>query len=69
MSHGGTNERASGYLVSGNYFDVLGVKLALGSGFLPEEDKAPWGEAGRGVELRLLAATLRRRSSAGSDRA
>ena len=41
MSHGGTNERAWGYLVSGNYFDVLGVKPILGRGFLPEEDKTP----------------------------
>ncbi|HWX40568.1 MAG TPA: ABC transporter permease [Blastocatellia bacterium] len=28
-------------LVSGNYFDVLGVKAALGRTFFPEEDKAP----------------------------
>jgi len=38
----GASERAEvafGELVSGNYFDVLGVKLALGRGFLPEEDR------------------------------
>ncbi|HEY2799938.1 MAG TPA: ABC transporter permease [Chthoniobacterales bacterium] len=41
LSRGATNERAWGYLVSGNYFDVLGVKPMLGRGFLPDEDKAP----------------------------
>jgi predicted permease len=30
-----------GELVSGNYFDVMGVKPALGRGFLPEEDATP----------------------------
>jgi predicted permease len=28
-----------GYLVSGNYFDMLGVEPVLGRGFLPEEDQ------------------------------
>ncbi|MGH7554720.1 MAG: ABC transporter permease, partial [Longimicrobiales bacterium] len=31
-------ELAMGELVTGNYFDVLGVHPALGRGFLPEED-------------------------------
>ena len=31
----------SGLLVSGNFFDVLGVRAALGRTFLPEEDKTP----------------------------
>ena len=35
------NERIWGYLVSGNYFDVLGVKAALGRTFSPEEDQTP----------------------------
>jgi predicted permease len=41
LSHGGSNQRVWGYLVSGNYFDVLGVKPALGRAFLPEEDQTP----------------------------
>lgn len=41
LSDRGNNERVWGYLVSGNYFDLLGVKLALGRGFLAEEDGAP----------------------------
>jgi predicted permease len=36
---GGNNERVWGYEVSGNYFDVLGVKAILGRTFAPEEDK------------------------------
>jgi putative ABC transport system permease protein len=39
LSRNGNNERVWGDLVSGNYFDVLGVKPALGRTFLPEEDK------------------------------
>lgn len=36
-----TSQRVWGYLVSGNYFDVLGVKPVLGRAFLPEEDQTP----------------------------
>src|SRR5574341_1256226 len=39
LSRNGNNEKLWGYLVSGNYFDVLGVKPALGRTFLPDEDK------------------------------
>ncbi|HEY4273568.1 MAG TPA: ABC transporter permease [Candidatus Udaeobacter sp.] len=41
LSHGGKNERVSGYLVTGNYFELLGVKPALGRAFLPTEDLSP----------------------------
>jgi predicted permease len=37
----GQKERVTGQLVSGNYFDVLGVKPAVGRTFLPEEDRTP----------------------------
>ncbi|HEV7683393.1 MAG TPA: ABC transporter permease, partial [Pyrinomonadaceae bacterium] len=39
ISHQSNNERVWGYLVSGNYFDVLEVKPFLGRYFMPEEDK------------------------------
>lgn len=41
LSRGGVNERVWGYEVSGNYFDVLGVKATKGRTFLPEEDQTP----------------------------
>jgi predicted permease len=39
LSHDGNNERVWGYLASGNYFDVLGVRAVQGRTFLPEEDR------------------------------
>src|ERR1044071_9937944 len=39
LSRGGNNERVWGYEVSGNYFDVLGVKAIRGRTFLAEEDQ------------------------------
>ncbi|HEU0173136.1 MAG TPA: ABC transporter permease [Blastocatellia bacterium] len=39
LSRNGNNEKVWGDLVSGNYFDLLGVKPALGRTFLPDEDK------------------------------
>ena len=39
LSREGNNERIWGYLVSGNYFDVLGVEAVRGRTFLPEEDR------------------------------
>jgi len=41
LSRQGTNERVWGFEVSGNYFDVLGVKAIKGRTFFPEEDKTP----------------------------
>jgi predicted permease len=34
-------EQVAGRMVTGNYFDVLGVRAALGRTFLPEEDLVP----------------------------
>ena len=41
MSRGGNNERVWSYLVSGNYFDLLGVKAILGRTFSQEDDLVP----------------------------
>ncbi|MPZ21654.1 MAG: FtsX-like permease family protein [Luteitalea sp.] len=41
LGRGGTPERVRGAIVSGNYFDVLGVKALIGRTFLPEEDRTP----------------------------
>ena len=40
LSNNGVNERVWSYLASGNYFDVLGVKPALGRFFTQEDDLA-----------------------------
>jgi predicted permease len=39
ISHEGRNDRVWGFLVSGNYFDILGVRAAYGRTFTQEEDK------------------------------
>src|SRR5262245_25616177 len=41
LSRNGVNERAWGYLVSGNYFDVLGLRAIRGRMFTQEEDRVP----------------------------
>jgi len=41
LGSNGQSERVEGTLVSGNYFEVLGVKAELGRTFLPDEDKTP----------------------------
>ncbi|HEX6729063.1 MAG TPA: ABC transporter permease, partial [Pyrinomonadaceae bacterium] len=41
LGSNGQAERVQGALVSGNYFDVLGVKAKMGRTFLPDEDKTP----------------------------
>ena len=40
LSNNGVNERMWAYLVSGNYFDVLGVKPAIGRYFTQDDDRA-----------------------------
>jgi predicted permease len=39
----GQSERVSSELVSGNYFDVLGVRALIGRTFTPDDDKVPGG--------------------------
>jgi macrolide transport system ATP-binding/permease protein len=41
LSHDGINERLWGYVVTGNYFDVLGVNAALGRMISPADDQLP----------------------------
>jgi putative ABC transport system permease protein len=41
LSFQGQTERADGELVSGNYFDVLGVRAAIGRTFTLEDDQTP----------------------------
>src|SRR5262249_7859008 len=41
LSENGQTERLRGVIVTGNYFDVLGVTPAKGRLFLPEEDQTP----------------------------
>lgn len=41
VSHNGSNERVWGYLVTGNYFDVLGVKAFMGRTIANSDDDAP----------------------------
>ncbi|MGO4884549.1 MAG: ABC transporter permease [Bryobacteraceae bacterium] len=59
----GENESGDiqGQIVSGNYFDVLGVKPVLGRTFLPEEDRVPGAQAvvviGYGFWTRKFAAS------------
>ena len=45
---GGTTERVTSALVSGNYFDVLGVKFAAGSGVSDADDAVPGSGGERG---------------------
>ena len=58
----GQSERVQGDLVSGNYFDVLGVRPALGRVFNAADDRIPGAHPDRRPQLRLLAAPLRLRS-------
>jgi predicted permease len=41
LSTGKEAQQVTGEIVSGEYFDVLGVKASLGRTFLPEEDRTP----------------------------
>lgn len=49
VSAGGTTERVTGMLVSGNYFDVLGVGMAAGSSIRADDDRVPASGGARGL--------------------
>jgi predicted permease len=40
LRHGSTSDQVFGQAVSGNYFSLLGVGMALGRGFTPHDDRA-----------------------------
>jgi hypothetical protein len=40
---GGQSERVNGELVSGNFFDVLGVRAQIGRTLTPDDDRTPGG--------------------------
>ena len=48
VSAGGTTERVTGMLVSGNYFDALGVGMVAGSPIQAEDDRVPASGGARG---------------------
>ena len=49
VSAGGTTERVTGMLVSGNYFEVLGVRMATGSPIGADDDRVPGSGGARGL--------------------
>ena len=53
LTGAGRPERVWGTLVSANYFDVLGVHLLAGRGFLPTEDQKPGGAPVAVISYRL----------------
>jgi len=53
LTGNGKPEQVWGTLVTANYFDVLGVKPALGRGFLPAEDKLKNGAPVAVISYRL----------------
>jgi len=57
----GTTERVTALLVSGNYFDVLGVSMARGTAIRPEDDVTPRSGGARGLVGVLSHAVWRQR--------
>src|SRR5262245_47278618 len=67
VSAGGTTERATGMLVSGNYFDVLGIGMAAGSPIQPEDDRVAGGGGARGLVAVISHQYWQRRFSGSAD--
>ena len=61
-------ERVTGELVSGNYFDVLGVEPALGRLFTPDDDRTPGGHPVGGAQHNFWMRRFARRSRRCSTR-
>lgn len=61
FSEGETSERISGALVSGGYFEVLGVKPAVGTTIAIEDDRHPGSGGWRGPVVMLSYAFWMRR--------
>jgi len=62
LSNGATSERVTSELVSGNYFDVLGVTAARGRTFAPQEDVTPGSQP-----VVVIADGFRRKKFASED--
>lgn len=63
-SGSGDPEQVQGFVVSGNYFDLLGVKAAHGRTFRPEEDAVPGAHPVAVISHRLWQSRFRRRARA-----
>ncbi len=59
--NGAAPERVANYMVTPNFFALVGARPALGRTFAPEEDQ-PRPRAYGGFERRALETPLRRRS-------
>ena len=62
---GGTTERVTGMLVSGDYFEVLGVRMGTGSAISADDDRVPGSGGARGLVAVLSDQYWKRRF--GSD--
>jgi len=64
VSAGGAMERVSGMLVSGNYFDMLGIRMTAGSPIQPADDEVAGTGGRRGVVAVVSDRYWRRRLNA-----
>lgn len=55
----GAPERIEGQVVTGNFFDVLGVSPVIGRTFNPEDDRVGFASARRRSVVRHMAAAFR----------
>ena len=62
VTYGDQTERVNGELVSGNFFDVLGVRPWAGRLFTQEDDQHARRASGRGFELSILGKPVQQRS-------